>query len=130
MFVQTAIDLIDQTVYKPGWTFEATDHTKRYEGTVCVKVTYPAQMSEREEAPAGYPTPITPYAEFPIVVADVDEPTDLYRRLLDVILAIEEHEAREFLRIRPTFWAPFHPHTVDGMRRWGYPGQDLHFGLA
>jgi hypothetical protein len=130
VFVQTAIDLIGQIVYKPEWVFEATDHTKRYEGTVCLKITYPAQMSEREEAPAGYPTRINPYATFAIMVGDCDDAACLYRRVLDVILLIEAHEAREFMRITPTFWAPFHPHTIDGMQRWGTVEHDLTFGLA
>lgn len=130
MFVQTAIDLIDLIAYKPGWTFKASDLTKRFEGTVSVKITYPARKSEREEAPAGYPTEIEPYAEFPIIVTECADQNALYRCVLDAILVIEQHEAREFLRIRPTYWAPFHPHTVDGMKRYGTTQQDLAFGLT
>lgn len=119
MLVQSAIDLIGEMVYKPGWTFEASDHTDRFEHTVKVRVTYPATMSEREEAPRGYPTEITPHGEFAIQVDNCRDEADLFLKMLvEIIAPIDSHEAREFLRVRPTFWAPYHPHTADGMRRW------------
>jgi hypothetical protein len=64
------------------------------------------------------------------MLADCREDTDLYRKLAYAILEIEEHEMREYFRISPTFWAPFHPHQYDGMKRWGKYHEDLKFGLA
>ncbi|MFF4257929.1 hypothetical protein ACFY1L_42775 [Streptomyces sp. NPDC001663] len=131
----SAIELIHRVIYKPGWSFKARDHVNRFEGTVVVRVNYPARNSNRDQANGGYPEEITAYAEFPIVVKDsTDE--DLYAALLRVISSIEEHESREFLRVHPTGWAPFHPHRVDGMRRWAARHgkadvlADLQFGVA
>lgn len=124
-------------MYKPGWSFTATDHSKRFEGSICLRVEYPARETSRDDAFEGYPNENRPYATFPIVVRDLDD-SGLYYAILKVIMSIEEHEAREFLRIRPTGWAPFHPHAIDGMRRWreacNCPAEqlesDLQFGIA
>ncbi|MEU6260181.1 hypothetical protein ACFUEN_29750 [Streptomyces griseorubiginosus] len=135
METASAIELVDHVVYKPGWTFTAREHTKRFEGAIVVRVDYPARNSNRDQAPAGYPEEITTYAEFPLVIKDCTD-EDLYAALLQVIMSIEEHEAREFLRVRPTHWAPFHPHRANGMRRWAARNGksdlmgDLQFGIA
>lgn len=135
METASAIELIRRVIYKPGWKFTARDHTKRFEGTIVVRVDYPARNSNRDQAEAGYPQEIITYAEFPLVVKDCAD-DDLYAALLRAITSIEEHESREFLRVRPTNWAPFHPHRVDGMRRWAARNgkgdllADLQFGIA
>lgn len=128
MNVESAVQLINQLVYKPGWKISATDHTNRFEGAVQVRIDYPAHASEREEAP-NYAREIQTYAEFPMIVVDCND-ASLYRRVINAIVEIETHEAREFLRVVPTMWAPFHPHRIDGMRRWGDESGDLRFGLA
>lgn len=133
MLVASAIQLISSMVYKPGWIFEASDHTNRFEGTVKIKITYPARNSNQEDAP-DYPNEIVSYASFPVVVADCDE-LGMYKRILDAIAEIEVHEAREFLRVGAGFWAPFHPHTIDGMKRWQKMTRrpmisDMQFGIA
>lgn len=128
MRVESAVELINCVVYKPEWKITATDHTKRSEGAVQVRIDYPARRSERELAP-DYVEEIMTYAEFPMIVLDCDD-VSIYRRLLDAIICIETHEAREFLRVLPTEWAPFHPHRVDGMKRWGDIEGDLKFGIA
>lgn len=129
MKIPTAIDLVTALTYKPGWSITATDHTNRYEGTIVVRIDYPARNSDRDQAPA-YPQEISTYASFPVIVEDCGGPDVLYRRILEAIVKIEEHEAREFLRVSPTRWAPFHPHTIDGMRRWGTPDMDIQFGIV
>jgi hypothetical protein len=130
MHVNSAIELVNNLIYKPGWTFEATDATNRFEDAINVKITYPAQDSKMEDAPE-YPNPIPggARASFSLLVRDCSD-TDLYRQVLQVIMKIEEHEAREFLRVQPTRWAPFHPHRVDGMRLWGDVDGDLQFGVV
>lgn len=131
MRVDSAVQLINSLVYKPGWTFMANSHTNRFEGTVKVLVTYPALNSDREDAP-DYNSPIEPdgaRASFPIIVSDLDD-TGIYRAILDIIVKIETHEAREFLRVEPTMWAPFHPHRIEGMKRFGDVDGDLAFGLC
>lgn len=134
MINESAVELISNLIYKPGWTFTAVDHDKRFEGTIVLRVDYPARNSNRDQAAAGYPEEISTYATFPLVVQDCTD-EDLYAKVLSIIGEIEMHEAREFLRVNPTHWAPFHPHRVDGMRRWAERtgstmDADLRFGLA
>lgn len=128
MLPETAIELVSQIVYRPGWTFEASDYTNRFEAAICVKVTYPAPETARSNWPA-YEKRIVARASFPLQVANCDT-TDLYRKIMDMLIVIEVHEAREIFRIQPTGWAPFHPHKLDGMERWGQPHADLAFGLV
>lgn len=135
METESALKLIPELIYKPGWAFAANAHENRFEGTIVVKIDYPARNSNRDQAESGYPVEISTYASFPLVIKDCSD-EDLYAQILDAIVRIEEHEAREFLRIAPTDWAPFHPHRVDGMRRWAKRhGRDsllgdLQFGIA
>lgn len=135
MFISTAIELVSQLVYKPGYMFSAEDHSRRFEGSILLRIDYHAPASERGEAPE-YGREIDTYATFPLVVRDCDD-IDLYRAIIDCIMQIEEHEAREFLRVSPTMWAPFHPHNIDGMKRWQAKQimsprliDDLKFGIA
>jgi len=119
MQVSTAVELIHQLVFFPGFEFKATDHTNRFEGSVKVRVEYDAWNTNRETLTDGqYTEKIKTYAEFPLMVEDLNDEVMLYRRLMRVLMRIYEHEAREALRVRGTSWSPFHPHRVGGMRRW------------
>lgn len=135
MDIQSALKLVNESlVYKPEWKFTAEDHSNRFEGTITVRVDYPARNSNRDQAENGYPEEIMTYAVFPLVVVDCDVESLTYK-ILESIIKIEAHEAREFLRVEPTMWAPYHPHRVDGMKRWsartGEPlVSDLQFGIA
>ncbi|MEU5930011.1 hypothetical protein AB0L49_36300 [Streptomyces antimycoticus] len=130
METKSAVELIHQLDYKPGWSITAEDYTRRFEGTVMVMFVFPAFHSDRHLAPEGYPSHTdASYAKFTIMVSDCDDIT-LYRRVLEKIIEIETHEAREFLRVRPTYWAPFHPHRTDGMKRWGDVAKDYTYGIV
>lgn len=139
MDTNTAIDLIKEVAYLPGWQFEATDHSNRFEGTISLKITYPAVETNRKEAREGYPVENRPYATFPLMVHGMCT-EDLYYALGNVLMKVYEHEMREGLRIKPTFWAPFHPHKIDGIKRWSKSAKhakkwamqmpDLQFGIA
>lgn len=140
MHIDMARDNIEALCYKPGWSFVASDHSKRFEGSIKVRITYPARNSDRSQAREGYPTEITTYAEFAMMVGDIMEINQLLRRLINAILKIEEHESREFLRVRGTYSAPFHPHTIEGMTNWNRSNcdtnllmdmsSDMQFGVA
>lgn len=131
MRVESAIRLIENLTYRPGWKFEATDYTKRFEDSIMVKYTFPAYHTERELAEQGYPSHTDEsWAQFPMQVGNCNSDVELYRRALRHILKIESHEAREFLRVKPTYWAPFHPHRTDGMTAWGEPDEDFRYGVA
>lgn len=130
--VEAAVDLINTVVFMPEWTFQAEPFTKRFQGGVRIHVVYEARNSDRPEAPE-YKTwiPGGARADFIIQVMDCQTPDDVMRKLLtEVIMPIQEHEAREFLRYRDTLVAPFHPHNADTMAAWGHTDTDLKFGVA
>lgn len=134
MRIDTAIELVNDICFWPGWKFTATDHSNRFEGSICVRVDYKARNTNRENAP-DYDQVIDTYASFPIVVRDLDQ-VGLYHAVFDKIQVIREHEDREAFRSKATLWAPFHPHNVDGMKRWHHKPElidlssDLQFGIA
>jgi len=132
MITASAVELINNLVFKPGWTIAAEDHTNRFEGCVVVKITYLAANSDRDNARNGFVDQVLPTARasFVLMVATCQTVEDLCRMILGLIARIDSHEAREFLRVRPTMWAPFHPHRDDGMKRWGDVQGDLTFGLS
>ena len=117
MEVQTAIDLINNLCYSPGWSFECTDYTKRHEGTIHVLVRYPAHETNRPEAKDGYPVMNEGRASYMLMVHGLDMEA-FYHTIAWMLMDIHEHEMREALRVPPTYWSPFHPHHIDGIRRW------------
>lgn len=129
MKVQEAIEILSTLVYKPEWNFIATGHG-RFDGAVKIDVTYDARDSSVQQAP-NYENWIDggARASFVILVGDIPSRDELCRTLiLQVIVPIEIHEAREFLRYDDSLAAPCHPHTQDGMRFWGTPREDVIFG--
>jgi len=138
MYTETAVTLVNESlVFPPGWSVTATDHTSRFEGTILVHVVLTeAKKSEREEAP-DYKVPIPNGARsaFPVLVSDVEDIEGLVFRLIEAMSEAYTHEIREFTRVAPTYWAPFHPHKGDGIKRWaaatgGDPKRDYLFGLG
>lgn len=131
MDASSAITIINEAlVFAPGWTITAEPFTERFENTIKVSVNYPACQTARDDAKEGYPHVIHADASF-VMVCDCNDTADLFRKLLEeVIFPIQHHEAREMLRLKPTFWAPFHPHKIGGMEAWGDRWNDMRFGLA
>lgn len=125
MNVDSAIQIINNLVFIPNWKFTATDHTDRFEGTVLVRVDYPARASERAEAAQNYPTEICTHANFPLMVEECEDEDDLVFCMILQLLKVQLHEIREFLRVPTTYWAPFHPHRVGGMRRWAQKVREM-----
>lgn len=117
MEVSTAIDIIGNIVYSPGWEFEVTDYTKRHEGTIHILVRYPCHETARDHAIDGYPQQQEGRAAFMIMVHGLND-VDLYHAIAWMIMDIHEHEMREILRVKPSYWSPFHPHQINGMKRW------------
>ena len=125
-----AIDLISKVTYKPGFVIEAFDHTDRFESAIKVVIKYRAPNYNREHAPTYSVPADNPSASFIVLCGACPDGPALLRQLLDVLLTIEQHEAREALRVGPDWEAPFHPHTLDGMTRWGDTYKDLTFGAV
>jgi hypothetical protein len=129
MKVDTAIDFINGITYLPGWKITAKDDTNRFEGSVTVRIAYPAVDTDRENAKVGYEKTIETYAEFRIIVLKCPDQNAVLRKVLDKIMVIYLHETREALRVLPSYDAPFHPHTIAGMDAWGAEEDDLLFGV-
>jgi hypothetical protein len=136
MRVDTAVELVNDLVFRPGWTITAEDYSHRHEGTICVSFVYETRNFVREEAP-DYKTVVTApnTIRYQIVVGDMSTPEELYFALLKRIERINSHEDREALRDRRTKWAPFYPHKIDGQKRWAALNgsnveDDLVFGVA
>lgn len=128
MNVDTAVKLINESlVYKPGWYIHAEDFTSRHESAVCIHISYPGRETNRDHAPE-FAEHNVPKATSILLVGDLSM-EEFYRQLFELIMRFETHESREFFRIGPTMWAPFHPHHIDGIRRWGTPDYDLTFGF-
>lgn len=132
----SACKLINESLfYRPGWTFEAVKHTQRFENAIRVRIEFDTVDTSEPTADNTYETPFRLHVSFTLMVGRMDD-VGLYKALLGVILRVEEHEAREFLKVKPTQWAPFHPHTEDGIKRWhetamlpDYAIADLQYGL-
>lgn len=118
MKVESAIELINQLVFWPGWKLTATDHRNRFEGAILVRVDYRAVETGATNARGGYEKEIDTYATFPVIAEVYDDVLHLYRVILDKLMEIQLHEAREAFRVLPTMWAPFHAHRIDGMKAW------------
>ena len=132
MTVDDAVEIINSVVFMPEWTFTAEPFTKRFQDGVKIHVTYEARNSNRDQAPTYMEwIPGGARADFTIQVTDCYTPDDVMRRLLtEVIMPIQEHEAREFLRYPGSLVAPFHPHNSDTMAAWGHADFDRKFGVA
>lgn len=131
MTLQESIDLINSMQYRPGWTWTAEDYSKRFEATVKVMVMYGAYMTEEAYAREGYPVYKEDIrASFCLSIRETDTEEVILRMLFDKLMEIEEHEAREFFRRKSDMWAPFHPHKLESMTRYGKFGTDITFGIA
>lgn len=142
MRIETAVDLINHLEFKRNgqdWKVSARSFEDRFEDTIIVKIEYPVIDSSRhnwatkigDEQPDGnVKDTFFVKAEFPVMVGCCDDDVDLYREFLRLVALIDAHEAREALRVKPTNWAPFHPHRIDGMRRWGDVRGDYTFGVV
>lgn len=131
MDAKLAAELINAVVFMPEWEFSAEPNA-RFENCITVNVTYQARRSEVDQAPA-YRTwiPGGARAGFVFTVDQCADADAVCRLLIEkVIMPIQLHEAREFLRLPGSLIAPFHPHRADGMRAWGTPETDVLFGLV
>ena len=104
MQVDSAIRLVNEIKFFPGWHFEATDHCNRFEDSITVTITYPSWETNREQALTGRDLANNPHATFPLMVGMIKDDIELYRVLMHVIAEINSHEAREAFRVEPTKW--------------------------
>lgn len=117
MNAQRAVELINKISYRPEWEISA--HLMAA-GLPYVFVTARVHTvnSDRDQAIKGYPEKIILGPDTMIDAELYDTPDDLYGRILDWIIGLEIHEAREFLRVGDDMRAPFHPHRPEGQAAW------------
>lgn len=124
METHEAIDIINNNLaYKPDWNIEAYVPFYERDGVnIRVLFRFPSYNSARElfirdmhKEDGVFENMIG----FPLIVDDVETADDLVYKILEHILRIENHEAREFLRLRDdseyAYRAPFHPHKDETM---------------
>lgn len=130
MLTETACRIINENVvFFPGWKIYAEDFTSRHEGCVCLYIEAPSVETNRPEAMEGYCVRNTPRATTMLQVADLADDVALHRAVIEKLIEFWTHEARECYRVKPSYWAPFHPHQIDGMKRWGTPDKDITYGF-
>jgi hypothetical protein len=117
MRAREAVEQIRNTIFKPGWTIEAEEY-----GYDLVYVRFKIDTVDTSyNRPDGtFWKPITVAPDTVFSVARMDE-TQLSWRLLQLALEVDEHESREFFKVRQpdgSWAAPFHPHTASGERQW------------
>jgi hypothetical protein len=112
--------LTERIAYKPGWKFAATgDGYNRVEVTITWDQleTNPSNLNSDGQ----YGGDLSPNSEYlTINCDDCESEVDVLRQVLEHCIYLEQrmlqHEAREFLRVKPAMrWdAPFHPHHYMG----------------
>lgn len=141
MIPDSAVKLLNNIEFKRNgqkWRIHAEEFP-RFEDSVLLTIEYPVIDSSRHhwDTPVGEAQSDGDIKEmfyvstkWVIQAGCCTDDTDLYREFLSKVAIIDMHEAREALRIRPSLWAPFHPHRTGGMERWGDPQGDIMFGVA
>lgn len=128
MHSSIAAEFLDtQLSYKPDWYFSAEAEG---ENAVYFGMTFPAFNSNQRLMEARMRVSIRPSVGFLLNVGGCRNTLDLMRLVIAAIMKVEEHEAREFLRLKGSYEAPFHPHKPEGMLAWGDELQDLDYGRA
>ena len=117
MHTEDAVTLLNHTIYRPGWEITAREYDgSRIEVTFRLDTVDTSQPSRSGQ----YLTRKVVESDVYINVAQLNADTLLYE-ILRQAHKIDEHEDREFLRVRQgdgTFKAPVHPHTAEGDGRW------------
>lgn len=117
MDAQTAVELINEIHFMPGWRVSAELDWWSSSRLVTVTCEVDTVNSNRDMALQGYPQAIT---IAPVMTIDPAQFTDadvLYVGILGWIVDVFKHEAREFFRVGNDMEAPFHPHKPEGDAR-------------
>lgn len=136
-----AVALLDGLSFKPGWRFSARDlSVGPFNGSwedamafldgndVMFSVESDTVNTNQDMARKGYPEPLTLRFGLPLRSESYDR-DELLRKVFDLLMEIETHEAREFFRLKSEgYCAPFHPHREDGNALWKATGEHIKAG--
>ncbi|MFE5369229.1 hypothetical protein [Streptomyces mirabilis] len=117
MDAQRAVDLINKISYRPGWEINAHLMIDGLPYVIVIAHVHTVN-SDQDQAIKGYPEKIILAPDTMIDAGLYDTPEALYGRILDWIIGLEIHEAREFLRVGDDMRAPFHPHRPECQDAW------------
>jgi hypothetical protein len=109
--------ILDSLVFRPGWKFSAktTPNNDWWGGDVELHMECTTVDTDREYARQGYNMPRTLEWDVPLDSRNYDNSDQLLGAVFVMLMQIELHEAREFLRVgSENFRAPFHPHRPEG----------------
>jgi hypothetical protein len=115
-----AIRIIKQLHYKPGWTFEIRPYP--FVDELIITMNFETFDTNVRYAP-DYRQTIRPGPTFTLRPSDFNTRRELEDHLMNTIIELEVHEAREaFKRREPSaeygYVAPYHPHRADGDMAW------------
>lgn len=122
MKASEAVKLINECTFHPDWKIVASDDWWVGGGNKIDVQFRCATWDSSEVWPDGsYHRRIGIGPSVTIDVTDLDEETLLYT-VLDCKSQVQQHEDREFLRVKTgrRWVAPFHPHNADGRILWDH----------
>jgi len=125
MQASEAIKIIDEAAWRPGVKVSASQSFGYY-GVIELEIIFDTYDSDpqfiTEDGTYTRRAKIGPQTM--LNVSDLDEGQLLFK-ILEFIAYAQQHEDREFLRVkRGDNWvAPFHPHRNDGERLWARKGR-------
>lgn len=112
-----AVRQIRNTIFRPGWKFSASALSG---GQVFVEIELDTVNTSVVSPEGAYTEPMKLPHWQRIDVTSLDE-AGLAHELIRIAHQLDEHEDREFMRVRQadgTWFAPLHPHRPDGDRAW------------
>jgi hypothetical protein len=130
MRTQEAIHAINDAIWRPGVQVRATPYQPLgyelpgYTSLIMVEVIFDTYDSSYVNDAGDYTRKAKIAPEGLVDVRELTEETLLYR-VLQMVGEAQEHEDREFLRVRRNgqWTAPFHPHNRDGQQLWDSQGR-------
>ena len=114
-----AVAIINTAAWRPGWRVTA-QRAVIGGSDIWVQVRMDTYDSSDITPGGSYSRPIVIGPMLPLDVTGLTRDQLLYA-VLQLVLFVDEHEHREFLRVRDEngqWVAPFHPHRPDGRDKW------------
>lgn len=120
MRASDAARLVNETAFHPDWQIVARE-AWMYGNQIAVQFRCATYDSSDVTQDGQYSRRIVIGPSVTFDVTDMDDETLLYT-VLDCKAQVQQHEDREFLRVRTgrRWHAPFHPHNTDGKILWDH----------
>jgi hypothetical protein len=118
MTPEQAIQQVNNTIFRPGWKLSAM---RWGPSSIYVDATIDTVDTSTVSPSGNYYEPRRIAAEGIVRVENLDQAGLCHAIMEQVVRPSDEHEDREFMRVRQpdgTWFAPLHPHRPDGQRAW------------